>query len=550
MCGDIGSETRWNLKLDDNESSVFPKLMALGSGASVKIDGGLQELLSLGLMADRYQVEVVQCSVEDAVLTLLTLETCGSILVSSFGSGLTRVQSESREFALRKFDDFSKSPGFMEIDEEVLGSLLDDDGLTTEKEERVFEAVVRWMKSDGELRGKELLRKIRFPHMDALYLADITSSQVLDDVGLDGLLLDSSVLKSIPRHLWAGRRLRFLDPKVLVPRGKVRWEDFARGGERRLAVRGHVHSVAVHGGYVCGGLLDGTILIWSRSTMDHERTLVGHSKTVWALLSTGGWLVSGGSDHTVRVWDVAAGRCEGVLEGHTGIVTCLAADGARLMSGSLDGTVRVWRAEGVAPAWRCEHLLDALGDQLGGLVAGGGGRRGHPSVGCGDGAVGTDAARARGPRVGAGSGWSAASQLLPRQDGTGVVHGDVRLPARRGGLPGRIAAVYLPAGRRRADPYRRVQQLPPPAGRGVRGARVGPGGAAAAARDPAAGGSAGVRGGERRGAGVGGDWEGAGCVGQPLLRGLERRSCAGDEPLAYCCRLAVRAQWRAAGIAS
>ena len=335
------------------------------------------------LMADRYQVEVVQCSVEDAVLTLLTLETCGSILVSSFGSGLTRVQSESREFALRKFDDFSKSPGFMEIDEEVLGSLLDDDGLTTEKEERVFEAVVRWMKSDGELRGKELLRKIRFPHMDALYLADITSSQVLDDVGLDGLLLDSSVLKSIPRHLWAGRRLRFLDPKVLVPRGKVRWEDFARGGERRLAVRGHVHSVAVHGGYVCGGLLDGTILIWSRSTMDHERTLVGHSKTVWALLSTGGWLVSGGSDHTVRVWDVAAGRCEGVLEGHTGIVTCLAADGARLMSGSLDGTVRVWRAEGVAPAWRCEHLLDALGDQLGGLVAWGG----RVAGGAGDGDI-------------------------------------------------------------------------------------------------------------------------------------------------------------------
>ncbi len=37
----------------------------------------------------------------------------------------------------------------MALGEEALGSLLDDDGLTTEKEERVYDGLVRWMQGGG-----------------------------------------------------------------------------------------------------------------------------------------------------------------------------------------------------------------------------------------------------------------------------------------------------------------------------------------------------------------------------------------------------------------
>jgi hypothetical protein len=121
-------------------------------------------MMAVGLMADRYQVEAVQGAVEDAVLKLMTVDSCGMLLACSSGSGLVRVELASRELALREFDEFSKTAGFMALGEEALGSLLDDDGLTTEKEERVYEGLVRWMKGGGGegVRGEGLLRKMVF----------------------------------------------------------------------------------------------------------------------------------------------------------------------------------------------------------------------------------------------------------------------------------------------------------------------------------------------------------------------------------------------------
>ena len=60
LCGDIGGEARWQLALDGGEAGLFSKLVALGSGAAVRMEGGVEEVMALGLMADRYQVEAVQ----------------------------------------------------------------------------------------------------------------------------------------------------------------------------------------------------------------------------------------------------------------------------------------------------------------------------------------------------------------------------------------------------------------------------------------------------------------------------------------------------------
>jgi hypothetical protein len=92
----------------------------------------------------------------------LTIESCGGALEWSSGSGLVRVERMSRKLALREFDKFALTAGFMEVGEEVLRSLLEDDELWTEGEERVFESVVLWMKGveGGEVRGLELLRTV------------------------------------------------------------------------------------------------------------------------------------------------------------------------------------------------------------------------------------------------------------------------------------------------------------------------------------------------------------------------------------------------------
>ena len=82
----------------------------------------------------------------------------------------------SREVALREFDEFARTAGFIEVVEEALGSLLEDAGLWTEGEGRVYEGVVLWMKGLGKGRewlGSGLLRKVRFPLMKGGYLADV-----------------------------------------------------------------------------------------------------------------------------------------------------------------------------------------------------------------------------------------------------------------------------------------------------------------------------------------------------------------------------------------
>ena len=380
LCGDIGGAARWQLALEGREAGLFSKLVALGSGASVTIEGGLGGAVELGLMADRYHVEAVQEAVEEAVVRLLTVESCGRVLACSSGSGLARVERASRELALREFDEFAGTAGFIELGEEVLGMLLDDDELTTEREERVFDGVVRWIKgaSGGEVRGSGLLGKVRFPFMDVEYLKDLSGGADGELAGLDLLVGEALGLKSMARDEWDRQRLRHLNGKArLRRRSRVRWEDYVRGGEQRLAAGHMVCCVSVDGDYIFAGLWDGNIKVWRRSTLEQERTMRGHRSAVRALLCVGGRLVSGSDDGGIRVWDAAAGRCDGVLEGHARSVTSLATSGSRVFSGSEDGTVKSWWMEGEASTWRCERTLDGQRSSVLCLVAFG------DSVACG-----------------------------------------------------------------------------------------------------------------------------------------------------------------------
>ena len=165
LCGGIGIKGEQLLDMDEEDPSLFLKVVALGCGNTVAMDGGLEELVRLARMADKYQVAAILADVEQAVLDRLTVDNCGLILSMISGSGLVRLERASRELALREFDHFAESQGFMDVSEEVLGSLLDDDALISESEELVLKGIVRWMKGkdEGEIRGEGLLRNLQDP---------------------------------------------------------------------------------------------------------------------------------------------------------------------------------------------------------------------------------------------------------------------------------------------------------------------------------------------------------------------------------------------------
>ena len=367
LCGDIGNEPRQNLNLDEDDATVFSQLLELGCGNTVHVVGGLQALVDLGKMANRYQVETVQSAVEHAVLSRLTVESCASVMSLTCESGLEGLQCASRALALSDFDAFASSAGFVELDEELLGSLLEDDELRSESEERVFETVVRWMTrggAAGAVRGGGLLRKVRFPFMAAAYLEKEAKAQ-LGMLGLDALAAEGLGLKAMEGPPWCGAQLEQLEATALAPRraGHAGWESHLQRGEFRLPTTVRACCVALHGsGFksVCVGCTDGSIRVWCRATLVLSAVLRGHSEAVWALVSVGGLLVSGSTDADIRVWGMmepGRWRCLRILEGNTRRVSSLAVSGVRLVSGSRDGTVRVWRMEGPVSEWGCERTL-------------------------------------------------------------------------------------------------------------------------------------------------------------------------------------------------
>ena len=140
LSGDIGSGARWQLALDGGEAGLFSKLVALGSGAAVR--GGR------GGRGDGAGADGGQVSGGGGAGGGGDSEGGGGAADSGEvwrgagveqREGLERAARAIREVALREFDEFARTAGFMEVGEEALGSLLENDGLWTEGGERVYE---------------------------------------------------------------------------------------------------------------------------------------------------------------------------------------------------------------------------------------------------------------------------------------------------------------------------------------------------------------------------------------------------------------------------
>jgi hypothetical protein len=171
LCGSFSESREKKLRLDDVERSTFIKTLDIWCG---RVDGQVMELYEvqqLATVADLFQITEVTSLLEEAVMGQLSVDACGEVLMWSGGCGMLRLEAAALRMAACRFEEFSRTGGFMLLGEEALSILLDDDRLVVRSEEAVWEAVVGWRGGTaGKVGWRGVVGKIRFPLMGEEYL--------------------------------------------------------------------------------------------------------------------------------------------------------------------------------------------------------------------------------------------------------------------------------------------------------------------------------------------------------------------------------------------
>ena len=385
LCGSFREGATRRLSLTDVDGSAFQEVLNLWCGKEGRAERELGDVMAMASVADRLEMLDVFEALEAAIIGELRPEVCAEVLMSSRRLGLGQVEEAAWEMMVERFEEVSKTAGFMGLDEETVGKLLEEDGLGVVKEEEAFEGLVGWMKGDagGGLRGKELLGKIRFGVMDQGYLEEKAREMMPEEHRgwmecLVGLALRGKAAVLAKETVEIGQ----VDSKALTcRRGRAVEERQCSEDGRGHRLQGHSHDVSALvkcGGRMCSGSLDGSIRVWKLGALKEEHVLLSENEEdggVSALAVWEGQLISGYAYGKVQVWDMGTGERRRELKIQAGrAIVSLCVVGSRLASGSDNGSIKVWV---MGQGWPCErtlgghkHRVAALAGWEGKLISG------------------------------------------------------------------------------------------------------------------------------------------------------------------------------------
>ena len=168
LCGGRERTTR-HITLEDVDGRVLEAVLDLWCGKETY--EGLDGVMTMASVADRLQIVEVVAALEDAIMGELSVGNCAELLIGSRRLGLRQVEAAAWQMAVDRFETVSRTAGFIDVDEETVGTLLDEDGLGVRNEEEAFEGLVWWMRGGegGRVVGRDLLAKIRFGAMERDY---------------------------------------------------------------------------------------------------------------------------------------------------------------------------------------------------------------------------------------------------------------------------------------------------------------------------------------------------------------------------------------------
>ncbi|XP_060066076.1 kelch-like protein 24 [Ylistrum balloti] len=136
----------------------------------------VQELLKSACMLG---IGSLQYDCENFIIDKLTFEDCASTLKFAKAHSCKKLADSCLEKLGEKFDKFSASEDFLDLDKEDVIEMMKMEILTTSAEENTVEAVMKWVTYKSEERQVgavlyDVLEYVKFPLMQAEYLFELT----------------------------------------------------------------------------------------------------------------------------------------------------------------------------------------------------------------------------------------------------------------------------------------------------------------------------------------------------------------------------------------
>ncbi|KAE8580984.1 hypothetical protein XENTR_v10024618 [Xenopus tropicalis] len=170
---DESEEKKKNMELDNVEPSTMEAILKYLYSADIDLnDGNVQDIFAL---ASRFQIP----SVFTVCVTYLQRRLSPANCLAIFRLGLLldcpRLAVTARDYVCDRFMQICNEEDFLQLAPHELIAVISSDGLNVEKEELVFEAIMKWVQTDKENKTKSLsdvFDCIRFRLMPEKYFTD------------------------------------------------------------------------------------------------------------------------------------------------------------------------------------------------------------------------------------------------------------------------------------------------------------------------------------------------------------------------------------------
>lgn len=143
------------VSLDDVDPNILDMIIKYLYSAEIELtDGNVQEIFAL---ANRFQIPSVFTVCVNYLQKKLSLSNCLAIFRLGLVLNVPRLAVAARDYSADRFESLAKEEEFLQLAPHELFALIGSDVLNVAKEETVFGAVLKWVRSDKEKRAKALV---------------------------------------------------------------------------------------------------------------------------------------------------------------------------------------------------------------------------------------------------------------------------------------------------------------------------------------------------------------------------------------------------------